>query len=145
VPLNHLPDVEANRMVDVLGIASHVGTRTDLTVGTHRERKGGGTCCVFRRDFPTAISIPPIPPVAQSKAGKALVKRDLTLADTSGSTVVCTLWGEKADMEVEAGSVVAVKGAKVGDFGGRSLSTTSSSLVNVNPADLPDAVKLAAW
>lgn len=40
--------------------------------------------------------------------------------------------------------VVAIKGARVSDFGGRSLSVLSSSTVVVNP-DTPEAFKLRGW
>lgn len=40
--------------------------------------------------------------------------------------------------------VVAIKGARLSDFGGRSLSTLFSSTVMVNP-DIPEAIKLRAW
>lgn len=40
--------------------------------------------------------------------------------------------------------VVAIKGARLSDFGGRSLSTLFSSTVMVNP-DIPEAIRLRAW
>lgn len=40
--------------------------------------------------------------------------------------------------------VMAIKGARVSDFGGRSLSVLSSSTVMVNP-DMPEAYKLRGW
>lgn len=40
--------------------------------------------------------------------------------------------------------VMAIKGARVSDFGGRSLSVISSSTVIVNP-DIPEAYKLRGW
>lgn len=40
--------------------------------------------------------------------------------------------------------VIAIKGARVSDFGGRSLSVMSSSTVVVNP-DSPEAFKLRGW
>lgn len=40
--------------------------------------------------------------------------------------------------------VVAIKGARLSDFGGRSLSALFSSTVMVNP-DLPEAFRLRAW
>jgi len=106
----------------------------------------------------------------QTKAGKDLEKRDLTLADSSGATVTCTLWGDKANGVYDAGDVVALKGVRVGEwwsprlvarvhlvrrqarlslrlmngvrarflscageYGGRSLSTSFSSMIDRNP------------
>ncbi|KAK2492948.1 hypothetical protein MC885_014553 [Smutsia gigantea] len=40
--------------------------------------------------------------------------------------------------------VMAIKGARVSDFGGRSLSVLSSSMIIVNP-DIPEAYKLRGW
>lgn len=40
--------------------------------------------------------------------------------------------------------VMAIKGARVSDFGGRSLSVLSSSTIIVNP-DIPEAYKLRGW
>lgn len=40
--------------------------------------------------------------------------------------------------------VIAIKGARVSDFGGRSLSVLSSSTVVINP-DSPEAFKLRGW
>ena len=40
--------------------------------------------------------------------------------------------------------IMAIKGARLSDFGGRSLSTLFSSVVMMNP-DLPEAYKLRGW
>lgn len=40
--------------------------------------------------------------------------------------------------------VLAIKGARVSDFGGRSLSVLSSSTIIMNP-DIPEAYKLRGW
>lgn len=40
--------------------------------------------------------------------------------------------------------VMAIKGARVSDFGGRSLSVLSSSTIILNP-DIPEAYKLRGW
>ena len=52
--------------------------------------------------------------------------------DQSGASVSLTTWGEKAvNFEKEVGPdenpIVAIKGAKISDFSGRSLSTLASS------------------
>lgn len=80
----------------------------------------------------------------QSKAGKALTKRDMTVADDSGASISLTLWDDKARAEYSVGDVLAVKGAKVSDYGTCSLSTTQSSTVDINP-DHPRTAALAAW
>lgn len=40
--------------------------------------------------------------------------------------------------------IMAIKGARLSDFGGRSLSTQFSSTVMINP-ELPEAYKLRGW
>ncbi|KAG8450780.1 hypothetical protein GDO86_003156 [Hymenochirus boettgeri] len=72
-------------------------------------------------------------------------KRNIHLMDSSGTVVSTTLWGEDADrFDGSRQPVVAVKGARLSDFGGRSLSVLSSSTVMINP-DIPEAFKLRAW
>ncbi|XP_061659841.1 replication protein A 70 kDa DNA-binding subunit-like isoform X2 [Syngnathoides biaculeatus] len=80
-----------------------------------------------------------------TKAGKPLFKRALELTDASGKTVTLTLWGDKAQrFDASCHPVVAVKGARVSAFGGRSLSAPFSSTLMVNP-DIPEAFELRAW
>ena len=61
-----------------------------------------------------------------------------------------TLWGRQAENFVGAGEdgsaqpVIAFKGVKVGDFGGRSLSMVSSSSMVTDP-DIPEAHTLRGW
>ena len=52
------------------------------------------------------------------------IKRELTLVDDSSRSVKCTLWGDEAQNfdQMNVGSVVALKGASLSDFGGRSIS-----------------------
>ncbi|CAJ0956924.1 unnamed protein product [Ranitomeya imitator] len=69
-------------------------------------------------------------------------KRTIHLMDTSGKVVSTTLWGEDADkFDGSRQPVVAIKGARLSDFGGRSLSVLSSSTFMINP-DIPEAFKL---
>jgi replication factor A1 len=56
-----------------------------------------------------------------------------------------TLWGKQAEQFVaEDKPVIAFKGVKVGDFGGRSLSMFSNATMAVNP-DIPEAHSLRGW
>ncbi|CAB4055850.1 unnamed protein product [Lepeophtheirus salmonis] len=73
---------------------------------------------------------------------KEMRKRDLTFVDTSLTEVNVTVWGTMADtFEGSNFPVVAIKGAKVSDYNGVSLSTLISSTVQMNP-DIPQAHKL---
>nr|XP_057942104.1 replication protein A 70 kDa DNA-binding subunit-like isoform X2 [Doryrhamphus excisus] len=83
--------------------------------------------------------------VINTKAGKQVQKRVLMLTDSSGKMVALTLWGDEAqNFDTSPHPVVAIKGARLTDFGGRSLSALFSSTLMVNP-DLPEAFKLRAW
>ncbi|XP_034280380.1 replication protein A 70 kDa DNA-binding subunit isoform X1 [Pantherophis guttatus] len=83
--------------------------------------------------------------VTIKSSNREVFKRELHLMDMSGKTVTVTLWG--VDAEKFDGSrqpVVAIRGARVSDFGGRSLSVVSSSTLLVNP-DCPQSFKLRGW
>jgi replication factor A1 len=72
-------------------------------------------------------------------------KRELTLVDNSNFSVRLTIWGKTAlSFDAHPDSIVAFKGAKVSDFGGRSLSLLSSGSMSVDP-DIPEAHKLKGW
>jgi replication factor A1 len=73
-------------------------------------------------------------------------KRDLTLVDKMGFSVRVTLWGRQAEQynDADAHPVIAFKGVKLGDFGGRSLSMFSSSSMQVNP-EIEESFSLRAW
>lgn len=82
----------------------------------------------------------------QSKTtSKPYSKRELTLVDNTGFSVRLTLWGNTASsFDAPPDSVIAFKGVKVSDFGGRSLSLLSSGSMNVDP-DIDEAHKLKGW
>ncbi|XP_060911055.1 replication protein A 70 kDa DNA-binding subunit-like isoform X2 [Labrus mixtus] len=80
-----------------------------------------------------------------TKSSREVSKRALSLIDTTGKVVTATLWGEEAEKFDGSGQpVVAIKAARVSDFGGRSLSALFSSTVLVNP-DIPEAFRLRGW
>jgi replication factor A1 len=63
----------------------------------------------------------------------------------SGYAVRCTLWGNQAEsFSHHDHPVIGIKGAKVGDYGGRTLSVSFGGTVQVNP-DLPMAHTLRGW
>uniref|UniRef100_A0A8C4I7C2 Replication protein A subunit n=1 Tax=Dicentrarchus labrax TaxID=13489 RepID=A0A8C4I7C2_DICLA len=77
-----------------------------------------------------------------TKTNREVSKRTLNLMDMSGKVVTVTLWGEEAEKFDGSGQpIVAIKGAKLSDFGGRSLSASFSSTLMINP-DIPEAYKL---
>ncbi|KAK0322313.1 Replication factor A protein 1 [Friedmanniomyces endolithicus] len=78
-------------------------------------------------------------------SSKPYSKRELTLVDNTGYNVRLTVWGKIAqDFDAPQDSVIAFKGLKVSDFGGRSLSLLSSGTMNVDP-DIDEAYKLKGW
>ncbi|GHJ87289.1 hypothetical protein NliqN6_3691 [Naganishia liquefaciens] len=80
-----------------------------------------------------------------AKNGRPFSKRDITLVDQSQWSVRLTLWGKQAEaFKSEGYPVIAFKGVKVGDFGGRSLSMFSSSSMTYNP-DVGEAHSLRGW
>ncbi|XP_031142916.1 replication protein A 70 kDa DNA-binding subunit isoform X1 [Sander lucioperca] len=80
-----------------------------------------------------------------TKSNREVSKRTLNLMDMSGKLVTVTLWGEEAEkFEASGQPIVAIKGAKLSDFGGRSLSASFSSTLMINP-DIPEAYKLRGW
>lgn len=83
--------------------------------------------------------------VIGKQSQKEVTKRDLLLVDQSGVAVKLTLWGDDAVNFNGLGyPVVAVKGAKVSDFGGRSLSVSGGSQLLINP-DVNEAHILRGW
>ncbi|KAN0072514.1 hypothetical protein V8E54_009443 [Elaphomyces granulatus] len=83
--------------------------------------------------------------VISKTTNKPYDKRELTLVDNTGFSVRLTVWGTTAtDFSTVPESVVAFKGVKVSDFGGRSLSLLSSGSMTVDP-DIEEAHKLKGW
>ncbi|KAK2625228.1 hypothetical protein QTJ16_005597 [Diplocarpon rosae] len=76
---------------------------------------------------------------------KPFDKRELTLVDESEFSIKLTIWGKAAiSFDASPGSIIAFKGAKVSDFGGRSLSLLSSGTMALDP-DISEAHKLKGW
>ena len=83
--------------------------------------------------------------ITSKASGKPFQKRELTLVDDTGFSVRVTVWGKTANsFDANPESVVAFKGTKVSDFGGKSLSLLSSGTMTVDP-DIPDAHRLKGW
>jgi replication factor A1 len=62
--------------------------------------------------------------------------------DNTNYSVRLTIWGNTAtSFDITPESVIAFKGVKVSDFGGRSLSLLSSGSMTVDP-DIDEAHKL---
>ncbi len=78
-------------------------------------------------------------------SGKELIKREITLVDDSACSITCTLWGKQAeDFDASENPIVLLKGAKVGDYNGRTIGVAMSTVFQINP-DIPEAHKLRGW
>lgn len=85
--------------------------------------------------------------VSTKLGGKVLFKRDAVLYDDSNTEVRLTLWGDRAqDPHCAAwvDQIVALRGAKVGEFQGKNLGTTASTAISVNPA-MEEGKALYLW
>ncbi|KAF7719189.1 Replication factor A DNA-binding subunit [Penicillium ucsense] len=83
--------------------------------------------------------------IVSKGTGKPYDKREISLVDNTGYSVRLTVWGAGAvNFNVAPESVVAFKGVKVSDFGGRSLSLLSSGSMTVDP-DIAEAHRLKGW
>ncbi|XP_001604531.1 replication protein A 70 kDa DNA-binding subunit [Nasonia vitripennis] len=78
--------------------------------------------------------------------GQELTKKDVGVVDENNYLINVTLWAEKAqNFDGSGNPVVAIKGAKIGEFnGGKTLSLLPTSILRVNP-DIPTAHKLRSW
>ncbi|CAN6238190.1 unnamed protein product [Urochloa humidicola] len=87
------------------------------------------------------------------KSGTEAQKRTLQLRDMSGRSVEVTFWdnfchseGQQLQLQCDSGlnPILALVGARISDFNGRSVNTTSSTQLKIDP-DFPDAEKLKRW
>ncbi|KAL3231105.1 Replication factor A protein 1 [Nakaseomyces bracarensis] len=80
-----------------------------------------------------------------SRAGKKFDRRDIQIVDDSGFSISVGLWNQQAlDFNLPEGSVIAIKGVRVSDFGGKSLSMGFNSTLIANP-EIPEAYTLKGW
>lgn len=84
--------------------------------------------------------------IVAKTTGKNLSKRDLTVVDTSNCSIRVTIWGAQAEnyRETEMYPIIAIKNARVGDYNGRTLSTSSNTTITINP-DISESHRLRGW
>ncbi|KAM7201495.1 hypothetical protein V8F33_003319 [Rhypophila sp. PSN 637] len=83
--------------------------------------------------------------IVSKTTSKPYDKREVTLVDDTGYSVRVTLWGKTAtSFDVNPEAIVALKGCRVSDFGGRSLSLLASGTMSVDP-DIVEAHRLRGW
>lgn len=83
----------------------------------------------------------------QDQKGNSRTKRILEICDKSEAKIDITLWGKEAEefQEISGNPVIAIKGALISHFSGTSLSLSSSSIMVIDPKDLPEADQLRIW
>ncbi|XP_015754913.1 PREDICTED: replication protein A 70 kDa DNA-binding subunit-like [Acropora digitifera] len=94
------------------------------------------------------INIDEVSQITTRASNRQISKRDIMLLDRSEKSVRATLWGDYAEkFEDHNGKnpVLALKGVKVSEYGGRSLSVLNSTNIMVNPLDLKEAHSLRGW
>lgn len=80
-----------------------------------------------------------------SRAGKKFDRRDITIVDDSNYAITVGLWNQQAlNFNLPEGSVVAIKGVRVSDFGGKSLTMGFNSTLIPNP-EIPEAYAIKGW
>jgi len=111
----------------------------DATTG-RGERKNVDICAVCQ-------SAGDVSHIMIKSQGKELAKRELTLVDDSGRSIQCTMWGDDAVAfeEANVGSVIALKGASMGDYQGKSLSIGRDTDVAWNLREEKRAQQLKDW
>jgi replication factor A1 len=90
--------------------------------------------------------ITPVSTIITKSDQKQLSKRELVLVDQSNFSIRLTLFGKQADsFDYPEGCVVAFKGLRVGDFGGRSLNFNAASTMSAPNPDIPESHALKGW
>ena len=90
-------------------------------------------------------SVGDVTTIVAKATNREIKKRDMQLVDNSNCAITCTLWGKQAEeFDGSDNPVLLLKGAKVGDYNGRSLSVAGSTVMQINP-DIPDAHTLKGW
>ena len=78
--------------------------------------------------------------------GEMRDKRTVSLTDDTGLCLQATFWGECGQMQgLEVGNILAIKSAKVSDYGGKSLNISNDCLIEVNPDDQPRYHEIYKW
>lgn len=83
--------------------------------------------------------------IVSRSTGKPFDRREVEIVDDTHFAVTVALWNKHArEFNLSTGTVVAFKGARVQDYGGKSLSLIPSATIVANP-DIPEAYKLKGW
>lgn len=115
IPISKIVDSKKDDILDVIGVVKDCGELSEITAKTTQ---------------------------------KQLLKRDLTLIDTSSASIRLTLWGKQAqdftEQDASSKPVIAIKGVRVNEYQGKTLSSMGTSQITFNP-DLSEAHTLRGW
>lgn len=92
-------------------------------------------------------AVGPLGTIKRKVDSSELMRRDITLADSSRFSVVLTVWGDtatRADLDTAEGQTLQVTSVRVGDYNGCSLSAVTRSKVTLNP-ESQEAAELRSW
>lgn len=78
-------------------------------------------------------------------SGKPYDRRDITIVDESQTAINVGLWNKTArEFNLDVGTPIAIRGAKINEFNGKQLSLVFTSMIISNP-NVPEAYKLKGW
>mmetsp|Transcript_16132 Transcript_16132/g.37766 ORF Transcript_16132/g.37766 Transcript_16132/m.37766 type:complete len:461 (-) Transcript_16132:54-1436(-) len=83
-----------------------------------------------------------------SKEGRDLVKRDITIADDTATTMVVTIWGDRAkqaDKDFADHPVIGLKGVQVKEWNGGRSGSLSEGGALVLQLQTPEGKRLQQW
>ena len=86
--------------------------------------------------------------VVTSKEGAELTKREITIADHTATSMVVTLWGDRAkreDIVFEGHPSIALKSVLVKEFRESRVGSLPRNGVFLLNSDMPEALRLQRW
>ena len=90
--------------------------------------------------------VQPVGQIQLKSTGEFRDKRSVTLTDDTGVNIMATLWGDICNNDkLQEGAIIAVKGAKVSEYGGKSLNIDSGGLLLIDPQEEERFHQLAHW
>lgn len=81
------------------------------------------------------------------RTNKELVKREFSLVDSTLAEVRVTVWNDATynfPAETAIGDIIALKGVMVSEFKGKTLSTTSHTVITLDPP-VPETAIVRSW
>lgn len=80
------------------------------------------------------------------KTGGSKMRRNVQIGDESGLKIQIALWGGLANMfDLQVGQVLAVRGARVSDYGGKSLNCGDDHAMIFIEPDHQRTIDLQRW